>query len=78
MAIRRTDRKAKQTLPSWTALTDGGRFDLREGHDLKRLLWPETGSGGSAGLLNNLAVEIRHPSADGLIRSTALGVVKQG
>ena len=68
MAIRRTDRKVNQTLPSRTALTDGGRFDLREGHDLERLLWPEAGSGGSTGLLENFAVDGRHPSADNFIK----------
>ena len=53
------------------------RFDLREGHDLERLLWPGTGSGGSTGLLENFAVESKHPSTDNFIKSTALGIVKQ-
>jgi hypothetical protein len=35
------------------------RFDLREGHDLERLLWPGTGSGDSTGLLKNFAVDGR-------------------
>ena len=37
-----------------------GRFDLTEGHDLERLLWPGTGSGDSTGLLQNFAVDGRH------------------
>ena len=36
------------------------RFDRREGHDLKRLIWPrERGSGVSFGLLQNFAVDGR-------------------
>ena len=41
-----------------------GRFDLREGHDLERLLWPGMGSGDSTGLLQNLAVDGRHLATD--------------
>jgi len=33
-----------------------GRFDLREGHDLKRLIWREKGSGDSTGLLMTQSV----------------------
>lgn len=40
-----------------------GRFNLREGHDLERLLWPETGGGGSTGPLQNFVIEGRHPAA---------------
>lgn len=40
------------------------RFDLREGHDLERLLWPGTGSGGSTGLLEIL------PSRASILRRT--------
>jgi hypothetical protein len=40
------------------------RFDLREGHDLERLLWPGTGSGDSTGLLQN------SPSTAGASRRT--------
>jgi hypothetical protein len=36
------------------------RFDLREGHDLERLLWPGMGSGDSTGLPQNFAVDDRH------------------
>lgn len=34
--------------------------DLREGHDLERLLWPETGCGDSTGLLQNCTGDGRH------------------
>ena len=78
MAIRRTDRKVKQTLPSRTALTDGGRFDLREGHDLERLLWPGTDSGDSTGLLQNFAVDGRRSPTVEPIKSAPSPVVKQG
>ena len=36
------------------------RFDLTEGHDLERLLWPGAGSGDSTGLLQNCTVDGRH------------------
>jgi hypothetical protein len=78
MAIRRTNREVKQTLPLCTALTDGGRFDQREGHDLKRLLWPEAGSGGSTDLLQNFAVDGRHFATVEPIKSALSLVVKQG
>ena len=43
------------------------RFDLREGHDLERLIWPGTGSGVSTGLLQNFAVDGRQIATVGSI-----------
>ena len=54
------------------------RFDLREGHDLERLLWPGTGSGDSTGLLQNFAVNGRRSPTVEPIRSAPSLVVKQG
>lgn len=48
-----------RTLPSPDGVDRRCRFDLREGHDLERLLWPGTGSGNSTGLLQNSAVANR-------------------
>ena len=58
--IRRTDRDQDADSAVWDGIDRRGRFDLREGHDLERLLWPEAGSGDSTGLLQNLAVDGRH------------------
>ena len=54
------------------------RFDLREGHDLERLLWPGTGSGDSTGLLQNFAVDGRRSPTVEPIKSAPSLVVKQG
>lgn len=59
----RRERRNGSKVESESAARDGGdrrhRFDLKEGHDLERLLWPGTGCGNSAGLLQNLAVDGR-------------------
>ena len=49
-----------------------GRFALMVGHDLKRLLWPKAGSGGSTELRRRRQAL----STIKIIRSTAMGVVK--
>jgi hypothetical protein len=63
-----------------SAVVDGDnrwcRFDLREGHDLERLLWPDTGSGDSTGLLRYLSVVGRHDSTGRSIKPTLLRSVK--
>jgi hypothetical protein len=64
-----------------SAVLDGAdrrsRFDLREGHDLERLLWPGTGSGDSTGLLQNFAVDGRRFATVEPIKSAPSLVVKQ-
>jgi hypothetical protein len=57
-----TDRRWNQYLPCRTVADRRCRFDLREGHDLERLIWPRTGSGVSTGLLQN------SPSMPGRLR----------
>lgn len=54
------------------------RFDLREGHDLERLLWPDAGSGYSTGLLQNFAVDGRRFATVEPIKSAPSHLVKQG
>lgn len=54
------------------------RFDLREGHDLERLLWPEAGSGDSTGLLQNFAIDGRPIATVEPIKSAPSRLVKHG
>jgi hypothetical protein len=54
------------------------RFNLREGHDLERLLWPGRGSGDSTGLLQNFAVDGRRFATVEPIKSVPSRLVKHG
>lgn len=67
-----------QTLPSLDGVDRRCRFDLREGHDLERLLWPGTGSGDSTGLLQNFAVDDRRFATVEPIKSAPSRLVKHG
>jgi hypothetical protein len=78
----RRERRSGSKVESESAARDGGdrrhRFDLKEGHDLERLLWPGTGYGNSTGLQQNCTVDGRHVATVQPIRSAPSIVVKQG